>query len=446
MPLSQETSVITDRISKVYPWSEINKHNKYNDCWMVIRGKVYDVTSWVPKHPGGKLILNGAGRESTPLFMSYHPLRVNQLLEKYEIGRVDAYSPFYDWNSEFYTVLKGRVEEYKKKNNLECDSYTMYFKTFLIIFGWIVSYYYAMFCGVTLAAPLLAFFHSHFGISIGHDALHGGYSKKAAITNIFGRAMDFMGASSIVWYHQHNIGHHPHSNIDKDDIEYDPDARSGAPIVRLSPHQPWRPYHRFQHIYLWFLIALMSFKWYVNDIRSVRRRRYMTIDFFEILKSDVVIMLMYKALFLVYLFILPMILLPVGKALLHSLIVVVCSSYYLVMMFAVNHLTDMVEFPNESKINRDWAQLQVETSTNFATDSILWTWLAGGLNFQIEHHLFPSLCHVYLPMISPIVKKTCEEFNVNYVSFPTYWDAVKGHYNHVKQLGVGPTDTTKKSN
>lgn len=422
---------------KKYSWSEISKHKQYNDCWTVINGKVYDVTSWVPNHPGGMLILNGAGRDSTPLFLSYHPLKTKQILPKYEIGEVDNYQSYYKYDSEFYTLLKRRVEEHLQSKHIGGDSLLMFMKTALVIIGWAVSYYFSMIQGWIVAALFLGFFHSHIGISIGHDATHGAYSKKSSISEFFAKAFDVMAASTVVWQHQHNIGHHPHSNIDEDE-QYDPDSRSGAPMVRLSPNQPWRPYHRYQHYYIWPLIAGMSLKWYLNDIRALVRRKYMTIEFFEVLSSDIVSVAFWKSFFLLYGVLVPFMFHPWWRASAIITILVMVVSYYTVLMFAVNHLTDVSEFPNKSWQTRDWAKLQVLTSTNFANDSTLWTWLSGGLNFQIEHHLFPSLCHVHLAEIAPIVKKTCEEYKVQYVTFPSYFAAFYGHYKHLKQLGEGP--------
>lgn len=91
---------------KRFTWTEVHKHNRFDDCWMVIKGKVYDVTRWIPNHPGGELIIQGAGRDATPFFLSYHPLRTEKVLEKYYLGELENYAPYYTWESEFYTVMK----------------------------------------------------------------------------------------------------------------------------------------------------------------------------------------------------------------------------------------------------------------------------------------------------------------------------------------------------
>ena len=99
-----------------------------------------------------------------------------------------------------------------------------------------------------------------------------------------------------------------------------------------------------------------------------------------------------------------------------------CIRYEITLTFGVNHMTDGCFFPddNQPQDERDWAMLQVVTSSNFGVDSWWCTQLSGGANLQIEHHLFPSVNHLHLPAISPIIRQTCHEFRVPYLSFPTF--------------------------
>lgn len=444
---------------KKYTWSEVIKHKTHEDCWIVVKGKVYDVTSWIPKHPGGEMmIMSNGGRESTAPFISYHPSYVQNKLEQYCIGEVSDYNAWYKWDqTDFYPVLKGRVEKYMKENNLEGESFEMYLKTFLVLAFWAVAYYYTMIQGYVLWAFVLGFFHAHYGISISHDGCHGSYSKKHQISYYARLAMDLMGGSSLVWYMQHNVGHHPNSNrfgeIEKP-TEFDPDTRSGIPLLRFTPFSPWRPWHRLQHIYVWILFCFVTARWFINDFRSVSRQRYQTMDFFEISKFDLRTLYCTKALFVFYAWIVPLSLHSVSTVLMINFIYVAVSSiiclpilytfsYYFVLMFNVNHLTDDSHFPQESSPTRDWASLQVLTATNFCTESLFWNWMSGSLNLQIEHHLFPGICHTKLRYIQPIVKKTCEEYGVPYHAFPSYWDAFVSHFRLLKSLGEEPTEAQR---
>jgi linoleoyl-CoA desaturase len=261
--------------------------------------------------------------------------------------------------------------------------------------------------------------------------------------------MDLMGGSSIVWIHQHNVGHHPNSNRQGDSCKSecdqdDPDARSGTPIVRITPAQPLMWWHKWQHYYIWFLFLMVTSKWYVNDMRTFVRRKYININLFKLNSSEYYLLAMTKLLFLLYMVLVPFSLHNPWRAAAITCVFMGTTSYYFVLMFSVNHLTEDSCFPGEGMDNRDWATLQVLTSSNFAVGSELWTWLSGGLNYQIEHHLFPGLCHVYLPYISPIVQQTCKEYNIPYVSFRSYGDAIYSHYIHLKLLGNPELAAEKK--
>lgn len=437
-------------MNKIFSWDEVGKHNKVEDCWIVVHGKVYDVTKWVPKHPGGGIIINGAGREATALFLSYHPSYVKSKLDEFLIGEVKPYHPFYTYDkSQFYPLLKQRVDKYVKENKLDHNSGEMFLKTFIVILGWVIFYYLGMIRGYLLGAFFFGYFHSHLGISIAHDGCHGSYSKKNWLTYLACSMIDVMGGSSLVWCMQHNIGHHPHSNRqgdkDKDEFEqFDPDVRSGFPIMRFNPNQPWKPYHKFQHIYIFLLYSVVGARWYINDLKAVFSRKYTTLDFFDISKFEVTKLVISKITFLVYSFIIPSFFIDSWiRILVLVTIYTTVVSYNFCLVFATNHLTSNAVFPNEDTQNRDWATLQVLTSTNYATDSRLWTWISGALNFQIEHHLFPGLTHTYYRHIAPIVKQTCKEFQIPYAHYDTYFDAMSSYVDHLYELGRPPQKDKK---
>jgi len=435
-----------------FSWSEIGKHKSADDCWIVFKGKVYDVSKWVGEHPGGRLILNGAGRDATALILSYHPLYVQNMIKKFEIGTVENYKPYYHWDSEFYTTLKRRVEKVVRDENLTNDSHFMYLKSLALVMIWFCLYYFTIIRGnIWLAIPF-GYFHSQFGITVAHDGLHGSYSKHSWINGLAATAMDLMGANGIVWVHQHNVGHHPNSNRqgnshknDNDEIdEYDPDARSGAPFVRITPNQPWAWWHQYQYIYMWILVAFVSTKWVVNDVKAILKRRYITIEFYELRTRDLVLTAVCKSLFVLYMIVVPLSYLSVSQWITFFVLAMATSSYNFVFMFAVNHLTEDSMFPNDSVYNRDWARLQALTATNFAVGSKMWTIISGGLNYQIEHHLFPAICHVHLPKISPVVQETFKEYDVPYQQYPSYWDAFYAYYHHLVILGQNPAEEAKK--
>jgi fatty acid desaturase/predicted heme/steroid binding protein len=442
--VSNASNVSSQR--KRFAWSEVHKHNSAEDCWVVVKGKVYDVTSWVPKHPGGNQILNGAGREATALFQSYHKLNVEKALAKYEIGDVEDYQPYYTWESEFYTTIKKRVEEhFQKKGITGSDHPLMYAKSLAIVLGWFAFYYLAMFKGSLIAAIFLGVFHSQFGISVAHDGNHGSYSKSRWITSIAAFAMDIMGGSSLVWRHQHNIGHHPYANREGGfyNEDYDPDSTSAFPILRTHPNQAWKPHLRFQHIYVWFLLGFSGAKWAYGDVKWMSRKRYNGIDFHKLSTSDYVLMFVAKSIFLFYTLFLPFYLNPWKQAMALVLLFVLTNGYLFILNFAVNHLLEENVFPDQNSQERDWAKLQVLTSSNYATNSTFWVWFSGGLNLQIEHHLFPGVSHLYLPEVAPIVQQVCKEHNVMYTNKETYWEALVSYYRFMKKMAQNPAKAKK---
>lgn len=444
--LRKPKSIVDSMEVSKYTWDEVANHRSPNDCWMVIEGKVYDVTTWVSKHPGGQLIMNGAGRDASPLFLSYHPLKTSAMLPKYLIGEIENYQPYYHWRTDFYTTVKRRVEEVVKQHNLTVDSNEMFFKATLLLLTWLTVYYYALSTGYIFVAMMLGFVHGHIGIQIAHDGNHGAFSKRPWLSKLAVVSMDLMGASSVNWEMQHNVGHHPNSNRKGDyyNEDYDPDAKGGYPLIRMTPNHDWKPMHQYQHIYVWFLFSFVSLKWLYGDFRSIFLRKYQTFVYWDISNLYVAWSLLGKALFFSYTW--------GAFAYYHGIshgwwmffYFLAAQSYVFILMFGVNHLTEESEFPNSETIERDWAKLQIQTASNFAINSRLWLWISGGLNFQIEHHLFPYICHMYLPYISPVVRQTCKEFNVPYAQFETYWDALSSYQAHIKALGSGQTQTEKK--
>jgi len=429
-------SPVFNEKKKKYSWNDVQKHNSLSDCWIVVQGKVYDVTAWAPNHPGGNILITGAGRESTAFMHSYHPRYVLELLDQYYIGDLENYDNYYTFESKFYSTMKARVEKHLKDNHLTRDSSQMYLTTLGVFALWALGYYFGFMRGYFVATIFFGIMHSQIGINIMHDGNHGAYSSSPWLCNIASFMMDMMGGSSIVWLHQHNIGHHPNANNSEMPDAFDPDASSGFPYIRLNPSQPHKPYMRFQHIYIWILICFLNFKWFINDIRSIKRQRYSVVEFFNIADRDIYRLYLTKAFFGVYGVFVPLYSLGI-TGLLHFLLFMVVTSYSFVLMFSVNHLTEDTSFPDSSLSaeSRDWAVLQAMTSSNFANDSTFWTIVSGGLNFQIEHHLFPGINHTHLPGISPIVKQTCKEFGVPYHSIPTFSGAVYSYYSHVKKMG-----------
>jgi len=420
---------------KYYSRAEVKEHSTTESCWTIIHNKVYDITNWIPKHPGGDLVRQGAGIECTAIFESSHPPHVNEtFLAKFLIGELkkEERDTKFTYDSEFWTVLKKRVWTHFQKNKIRRhDQWDYYLKLICLFSLFLVTYYFGCVGGKyawTLAAsvigPLCA-------ICIMHDGQHGAASKYPFLNSLCGWVIDFFGASGYIWKHEHNLGHHQNTNT----VE-DPDAISGDPIVRLSPLASYKWYHKYQHYYVWLTYAFIMSRWYFVDYGHYFTSTFNGNKTYPASKTEIILFWLGKIVYPIYTFIIPAYSFGLLYGILCYLTFAIVASYSFAFQFTVNHLTSNVYWPSKSSTETDWAKLQVMTSANYAVDSKIAAIFSGGLNFQIEHHLFPTICHThYRTIVSPIVQQTCKEYNVPYNALPTYLDAITGHYYQLRSLG-----------
>lgn len=276
------------------------------------------------------------------------------------------------------------------------------------------------------------------GLNVMHDANHGAYSSNPKVNRWMGHAIDLIGANAPLWKIQHNVLHHTFTNVDG----LDEDIDAGA-ILRFSPNQKRRWFHRFQHIYAWGFYAIMTLFWITTkDWLSVGK--YQKKGLLE--KSGTTrgklfgYLAGWKALHFGYILVLPMIFsgLPVWQILVGWLVMHGVAGLLLSAIFQPAHVMEHHAFepavagttlPNDPLIH------QLTTTANFGVGSGVFTWLVGGLNHQIEHHLFPNICHVHFRSIAPIVKQTAEEFGLPYRSQTTFLEALRLHTRMLRSLG-----------
>lgn len=433
----------------VYTYEEVSKHNKATDCWLVIDDHVYDVTKFVPRHPGGNMIYLNAGRESTKLFESYHPDSVKPILSKFLIGRVEGPNLFRvqfaneQEDKGLYEKIKTDVMAHLKSKKIDPRfSWQMYIKSFVIFFGcflafYLTHFYLENFVATVIAAVVLGFLAAEVGVCIQHDANHGGFSSSAVVNKWVGTSLDFVGASSFIWKQQHVFGHHVYTNIEG----IDPDIRVHDPdIRRTNMFQPWREYQAYQHVYLGLLYSLLSIKSiFIDDFKMLFSGWIGVVPVNHIHMEELIVFFGGKAFYFLYYIVLPLIFSQ--HSLVHTvqlwLIAHLVTGWTLAFMFQVNHVTDRADFYEKKgdKVNVGWTKSQIEGTSDFAHDSWFWTHVSGGLNYQVVHHLFPWVCHVHYPEIAPIVKKACKEAGINYIVYPTFMSALAGHFNHMKAVG-----------
>lgn len=349
---------------------------------------------------------------------------------------------FLQGQGNFHIALKQRVNQYftdvKKPST---GNISLLLKGIFFCICYLFLYIHLVFFTPSLwfAIPeclLLGGFTAAIGFNVMHDGAHGSFSKHKIVNKLAGFSLNFLGASAIMWNMKHNIIHHTYTNVDgvDDDIE-------AGPYLRFAPTQKHFKYHRFQHIYFWGLYTLLHIVWiFVTDYKKYFQKRIGPVQLRKMTKREHIAFWTAKIVYSFMVVILPIYLLGFVNWLVGFLIVSMTTGFVISIVFQLAHTVEHTDFPlptDAGKIENEWAIHQVKTTANFATHNRLISWLVGGLNFQIEHHLFPKISHVHYPAISKIIRKTCIEYNIPYQVYPKMRHAIASHVSYLKKLGRG---------
>jgi linoleoyl-CoA desaturase len=271
------------------------------------------------------------------------------------------------------------------------------------------------------------------GFNVQHDGNHGAYSARPFVNGLAAVSLDLLGGSSYLWRHKHNFFHHAYTNLTR----YDDDVDVG-PIARLTREQPRYDVHRFQHIYMWILYAGVSAKWQlVDDARQFWTRKINGHSFRAPNRRETALLLSGKLLTLLWIGVIPF----ASKGLAITLVFfAACHATTGLVSAVVFQLAHCVVEAHEPTVDRsselDWARWQVESTVNFAPKAAFLTWYFGGLNYQIEHHLFPTVSHVHYPALSEIVRGACADHGIRYVAQPSMAAAIRSHGRWLRILGT----------
>ena len=481
---------------KIYTFAEIAKHNTYESSWCVVRGKVLDLTNFIKRHPGGSQIILASGIDATVLVDSYHPNGVpSAILDKLTIGAVEKSVSYYEFDDRpeaFYPTLKRRVHNHlaalgvPRRGSKEIQIkatviFTVLFLTYIM--GWIVS---DMSLGLRI---FFAFLHgvaaAHVGMSVMHDANHAAFSTSSRVNSIFGATLDLIGASGCVWSFQHVVSHHAFTNLEtrtqlhlenhrnlkggsekKDDMdlqlshENDVDVFSSFPFIRMHPGDERHWYHRYQQFYAPILFGLLTLaKVFFSDLHFYFSTRVSHVDMTPRMSlwSENFVFLGFKVLNIFFMCILPYYLHGPKVAILLFVVAHFTAGFYLSVCFLVSHISEGALFYrggqqlglkgadilNEQdpistqKVHpRDWAACQAGSTVNWAAESWFWGAFSGGLNTQLEHHLFPGVNHTAYRFMPPIVREVCDEFGVPYVEVPNLFSAIVLCMKYLRDLGI----------
>jgi linoleoyl-CoA desaturase len=345
-------------------------------------------------------------------------------------------------DNTFQLELRRKVDEYfRSTGRRQRDCPQMYLKTGIILAFFFTYYSLLVFVVATwwLALPLailLGLSMATIGFNIEHDGSHQAYSKHAWINRLMAMTMDLIGASSYVWHWKHVVVHHTYTNL----TGHDADIELGF-LGRLTPHQKSFEFHRWQQFYLWPLYGVNVIKWHLfDDFRDVILGRIGSQRMPRPTRWELVSFISAKLLFLAMAFAVPLLFHRTWIVFLFYGLTVIVAGVVVSVVFQLAHCVEEAEFPlprtDSGRLENAWAIHQVETTVDFARRSRVESWLLGGLNFQIEHHLFPKVCHVNYPAISKLVEETCREFGVRYREHRSFRAGLTSHFRWLRRMGV----------
>jgi len=338
-------------------------------------------------------------------------------------------------------ALSEKVNHYFKVNKMaKTGNWKLYSKSMVIVplhilfYILMVSLHIHPVVNVTCAI-LLGITSGLIGFNVMHDGSHGGYSSNKTVNLIMAYSADLVGVEAHFWRTKHNVLHHTYTNI----VGMDDDIEK-HPLFRFCENQERKPFHKYQFIYWIFLYPLSTIAWvYYEDFKKYFKGTIIGDYKYPKMKlAEHIAFWVTKLLNVLLFIIIPVYTLGWGYAALCFLSMHFVLSYMINIVFQLAHVAEGTHFADkeDGKVYKEWAIHQVETTADFATKSKLVSWLVGGLNFQVEHHLFPKISHVHYPDINKFVRETCVQFNVKYIENPTFYSAFKSHVTHLRKLGV----------
>lgn len=346
-------------------------------------------------------------------------------------------------SDDFASTLKSRIDAYfqekgiSKKANLEMViKSVLYLTAFFVTYGLIVLGGFAPLISLVMAM-FLGFLVAGIGFNVSHDAIHGAYSDKKWVNSIMGHTFSLMGANVFNWKIAHNIIHHSYTNIP----EADGDLHS-VKWLKFFKEKQGMGMHRYQNWYALALYSLTSLVWvFSKDYVHISRKKHLLYEKTPPPLKEYLWLFSSKAAYYFAFIFLPMIVMPgpwwyviIGFIAMHLV-----AGFTLAVTFQLGHLVEGTGFhslKDNLTVPENWNVHQLRSSANFATDKIWPTWVFGGLNFQIEHHLFPKICHVHYKNLAPIVEKTAEEYGLPYNNYDTFLSALRSHLRYLKTTGA----------
>ncbi len=341
----------------------------------------------------------------------------------------------------FTKELKQRVEDYfAGEGKRQTGSWYLYHKT-LVLCGIAVLIYILLLWNIAptwvniLLCVVLGFNFASIGFNVMHDGAHGSYSSKKWVNEMMGYSLNILGGSVFYWKVKHNVMHHAYTNIEGHDDDIDI-----KPFIRTNENQKKYWFHRYQHVYAFVLYLVTYLLWIaVNDFQKYFTGKVASKKITGMNAREHMVFWVSKISYIFIIIIIPGLVLGWFNMLIGFLIVSGVCGLILSIVFQLAHVVEDAEFPmpdpDSNKIEENWFVHQLATTANFSTQSKIVSWFVGGLNFQVEHHLFPKISHIHYPEINKLVKEVCAKYNITYIEYPNLIEAIKAHINHLRIVG-----------
>jgi linoleoyl-CoA desaturase len=347
--------------------------------------------------------------------------------------------------SLFFSALRENIDAYFDNNHLEKTGGSkllikaiFMLSLYLIPFGLILTGNFSN-SQMLLLSVVMGLGVAGVGMSVMHDAIHGSFSSSYNVNRFFGASIYLLGGNVYNWDVQHNKLHHTYTNIH--DIDED---ITGKFMLRLSSGDKLKSAHRFQHIYAFFLYSLMTISFLWKDFKEISLYNKMAesglVKPFP--KKELVTLIISKIGYILFICVLPLLVLDItfgqwfaGFMAMHCTAGIILST-----VFQLAHVVEGASQPSvdeKGNIENAWAIHQLNTTANFAGSNKVLSWYIGGLDYQIEHHLFPNISHVHYPAISSIVKNTAEDFGIIYNNKTSFLKGLNSHIKMLHNLGHG---------
>jgi linoleoyl-CoA desaturase len=347
---------------------------------------------------------------------------------------------------KFFRTLNSRVNQYFKENNLKkTGNWKLHLKTIIMFSIFLTPYFLLLsldmpFWLYLLLNVVIGFGMAGVGMNVMHDGNHGSYSSNPWVNKIMGGSIYILAGNVYNWQVQHNVLHHTYTNIHG----HDEDLEAGR-ILRFTENAKWRRFHRFQHYYSIFLYGLLTFNWALTtDFIQMKRYLQRNLSYGEFKKPSIrwTTLIITKIIYFSIWLVAPIFIgIAWWKVLLGFIVMHYTAGLILSIVFQLAHVVEDTHTPTpdeNGELDTTWAIHQLFTTANFAPKNWLVNWYTGGLNHQIEHHIFPNISHIHYGKIAEIVKQTAKECNLPYYEFGTMREAIYSHFKHLKELGRKP--------